>query len=120
VDVKQDPYAVQIGGEHYKKYEIQPHEFIVKNKIGWSAGNAIKYLSRYKDKGGATDVRKAIHYCMMLLKEEYGETYELGRADNQERVGSNVIGCRGEPIAASHPAGQPGSIREVGKGYIPF
>lgn len=73
--VAKDPYAVQIGGSHYKQFAIQPHEYIVRNGIGWSAGNAIKYLSRYKQKGGAADVKKAIHYCMMLLKEEYGETY---------------------------------------------
>lgn len=67
-----DPYAVQVAGDHYKHFAIQPHEYIVKNRIGWSAGNAIKYLSRHELKGGADDVKKAIHYCMMLLKEEYG------------------------------------------------
>ena len=68
-----DPYATQTAGKHYRDMAIQPHEYIVKNNIGWSAGNAIKYLSRYKLKGGAEDVRKAIHYCQLLLKEEFGE-----------------------------------------------
>jgi hypothetical protein len=68
-----DAYKTEVGGKHYKAMAIQPHEYIVKNNIGWSAGNAIKYLSRYKLKGGAEDVRKAIHYCQLLLKEEYGE-----------------------------------------------
>jgi hypothetical protein len=71
--IKADPYATQAGAKHYLGMAIQPHEYIVKNNIGWSAGNAIKYLSRYKLKGGAEDVRKAIHYCQLLLKEEFGE-----------------------------------------------
>jgi hypothetical protein len=69
---KLDAYDIQVGGNHYKQFAIQPHEFIVKNGIGWSAGNAIKYLARHPHKGKAEDVKKAIHYCMMLLKEEYG------------------------------------------------
>lgn len=71
--ITEGPYARQHGGKHYQNMTIQPHEYIVKNNIGWSAGNAIKYLSRYKLKGGAEDVRKAIHYCQLLLKEEFGE-----------------------------------------------
>lgn len=66
------PYGTQAGGSHYLGMAIQPHEYIVKNKIGWSAANAIKYLSRYKLKGGAEDVRKAIQYCEFILHEEYG------------------------------------------------
>lgn len=71
--VPKAPYNYQVGGSHYDGMVIQPHEYITKNKIGWSAGNAIKYLSRYRMKGGADDVRKAIHYCQLLLAEEYGE-----------------------------------------------
>jgi Protein of unknwon function (DUF3310) len=72
-DVKPAPYNYQVAGNHYEDMAIQPHEYIVKNRIGWSAGNAIKYLSRYQRKGGADDVKKAIHYCQLLLAEEYGE-----------------------------------------------
>ena len=28
-----NPYENQIGGDHYKKYKIQPSEFINKNKL---------------------------------------------------------------------------------------
>ena len=41
----------QIGGAHYKKYEIQPSLFINKNKILFAEGNAIKYICRHQDKG---------------------------------------------------------------------
>jgi hypothetical protein len=64
---------IQISGTHYKTKAIQPWDYIASNNIGYLAGNAIKYLSRYKEKGGADDVRKALHYCQKLLEVEYGE-----------------------------------------------
>jgi hypothetical protein len=62
----------QVGGNHYSSKKIQPWDFIVSNDIGFLAGNAIKYLARYKDKNGEQDIRKAIHYCEKLLETEYG------------------------------------------------
>ena len=57
----------QIGGSHYKKYKIQPVEFIVKNNIGFCEGNIIKYVLRFKDKGGIADLEKAKHYIELLI-----------------------------------------------------
>jgi len=34
-------------------------------------GNVIKYVTRHADKGGAEDLRKAIHYLEMLLEWRY-------------------------------------------------
>ena len=45
----------QIGGDHYSKYAIQPIEFITKNNIPFIEGCIIKYLIRWKDKGGIQD-----------------------------------------------------------------
>lgn len=61
----------QIAGTHYKDFSIQPVEFIVKNKIPFLDGNAIKYIVRHRAKGGADDIRKAIHYLQMILEFEY-------------------------------------------------
>ena len=58
----------QIGGDHYSKYEIQPIEFITKNNIPFIEGCIIKYLIRWKDKGGIQDLDKCTHY-LELLKE---------------------------------------------------
>lgn len=58
----------QIGGSHYKDMPIQPSEYITKNGIGWYEGNAIKYISRYKQKGGKADIEKAVHYLELLLE----------------------------------------------------
>lgn len=61
----------QHGGDHYKDMAIQPVEYIHRNSIGFCDGCAIKHLSRYKEKGGADDIRKAIHFCELLLELEY-------------------------------------------------
>ena len=61
----------QYGGSHYQKYVIQPSEFVVKNKILFPEGNAIKYICRHAIKGKEEDVKKAIHYLEMILERDY-------------------------------------------------
>jgi len=60
-------YKKQVGGSHYKNYKIQPVEFIIKNNIGFVEGNIIKYVLRFKEKGGAVDLEKAKHYIELLI-----------------------------------------------------
>jgi hypothetical protein len=62
----------QVGGDHYNQYAIQPSEYIIRNELGWLEGNAIKYITRHKDKGGAQDIDKAIHYLELLKEWTYG------------------------------------------------
>lgn len=66
---------MQVGGDHYQT-KIQPVEYIHANGLPFIEGNVIKYISRHKAKGGAGDIEKAISYCKMLLKLEYGYTDE--------------------------------------------
>jgi len=42
-------YKKQVGGNHYKKYKIQPVEFIIKNKLDFCQGSVIKYVLRFKE-----------------------------------------------------------------------
>jgi hypothetical protein len=65
---------VQVGGTHYKDCAIQPIEYIHANKLGFAEGNVVKYITRHRQKHGADDVRKVIHYCQLLLELEYGAT----------------------------------------------
>ena len=65
---------VQVGGSHYKDCAIQPIEYIYANKLGFAEGNVVKYITRHRQKHGADDVRKVIHYCQLLLELEYGAT----------------------------------------------
>jgi hypothetical protein len=60
-------YKKQVGGSHYKKYKIQPVEFIIKNNIGFVEGNILKYVLRFKEKGGVQDLEKAKHYIELLI-----------------------------------------------------
>lgn len=63
----------QEGGDHYKNLPIQPVEYIHANKIPYLDGNVIKYVTRHRNKNGAQDIKKAIHYLQMILDLEYGE-----------------------------------------------
>jgi hypothetical protein len=63
----------QIGGTHYGKNVIQPWDFIIANNIGYLEGSAIKYLCRWKNKGGVDDLRKAIHFIEKAIETETGE-----------------------------------------------
>ena len=60
----------QVGGSHYKALAIQPWDYIAGNGIGYLEGCAIKYLSRWRDKGGVDDLRKAQHYIEKLIELE--------------------------------------------------
>ena len=66
-------YKKQVGGNHYKNYKIQPVEFIIKNNIGFVEGNIIKYVLRFKEKGGAVDLEKAKHYIELLIDSSKGK-----------------------------------------------
>lgn len=60
----------QAGGRHYLDFVIQPVEFIHQNKIPYIEGNVIKYVSRWRDKGGLQDLHKAKHYINLLIEME--------------------------------------------------
>lgn len=63
----------QVGGQHYANMKIQPVEFITVNELGFLEGNVVKYICRHHAKNGAEDIKKAIHYCELLLATKYGE-----------------------------------------------
>lgn len=60
----------QVGGSHYKDMAIQPVQYIHANGIGFFEGNAIAYLTRWKVKGGISDLKKAIHHIELLIELE--------------------------------------------------
>lgn len=65
-----DPLSVQVGGGHYKSMAIQPVEYITKNNLPYCEANVIKYISRWREKGGKKDLEKAKHYIDMLIQLE--------------------------------------------------
>lgn len=60
----------QEGGGHYKALKIQPVEYIHANGVGYFEGNVIKYVTRWRSKGGVEDLKKARHYIDLLLDLE--------------------------------------------------
>ena len=60
----------QTGGTHYKGLPIQPVEYIHANGIGFFEGNVIKYVTRWREKGGVQDLEKARHYIDLLIELE--------------------------------------------------
>lgn len=62
---------VQEGGSHYKAMAIQPVEYIFKNNLGFIEGCVIKYVSRYKNKNGLEDLKKAKHFINLLIEMAY-------------------------------------------------
>ncbi|WP_456325892.1 DUF3310 domain-containing protein [Desulfonauticus submarinus] len=66
----------QVGGNHYRDFEIQPIEFIFKNNLGFIEGCIIKYLCRYKKKNGIEDLKKARHYLDILIEYLEGKESE--------------------------------------------
>lgn len=77
VPLNESAKSIQIGGNHYSKYVIQPTEFIHRNNVPFIEGNIIKYVLRHKSKNGIEDLKKAKHYIDLLIEFEYtkNETY---------------------------------------------
>ncbi len=59
----------QIAGDHYKKYgDLQPWDVVIKWNLGYLEGTALKYIARWRDKGGIDDIKKAIHFLEKLVE----------------------------------------------------
>lgn len=61
--------------EHYKTLGVEPIDvmrqwFTQEELRGFYRGNVLKYIGRYRNKGGAEDLKKAQWYLAELLKLE--------------------------------------------------
>ena len=65
-----DSLTKQIGGDHYQKRTIQPIEYILDNDLNFCEGCVIKYVTRWRDKGGVEDLMKAKHYLEFLIEQQ--------------------------------------------------
>jgi hypothetical protein len=70
-----DPFKVQVGGNHYARFAIQPMEYIEKNNLPFADGSVVKYITRWRFKhetidGRLEDLRKAKHFIDMLIALE--------------------------------------------------
>ena len=70
IEEEKPALAVQVGGGHYKDMAIQPIEFVHANNIPFIEASCIKYLCRWRDKGGHQDLDKVKHLIDMLKELE--------------------------------------------------
>ena len=52
---------------HYRGMAIDVIAFCQKNNLDFMQGNVIKYICRYKEKGGIEDLNKAIAYIERMI-----------------------------------------------------
>lgn len=57
----------QVGGTHYSDLAIEPIQFIETNNLGYHEGNVVKYVSRWRNKNGLEDLKKAQWYIERLI-----------------------------------------------------
>ena len=70
---KAEAQTRQVGGDHYKKMDVQPWDVIDhgprEQAIGFYRYNALKYVMRAGEKGEfKEDIAKAHHYLQKLLE----------------------------------------------------
>ena len=70
VNMSINPLDVQVGGDHYKNYPIQPIVYAHRNQLGPCEFSVVKYITRWKNKNGLQDLEKARHFIEVLIELE--------------------------------------------------
>ena len=70
-----------ISPDYYQKGNIEVTDFIIDQSMSFLEGNVVKYITRYKEKSGIEDLRKARWYLEKLIEEQvkHGENNKLRR-----------------------------------------
>ena len=72
----------QVGGDHYKSMPIQPMEFSMANGLDACQHTIVKYVTRFRQKGGVQDLEKARHVIDMLIEFERKASAKTAANDN--------------------------------------
>lgn len=83
---------IQSGGNHYKKMAIQPMRFSMENGLDACQHTAIKYIARFRDKGGIADLEKAKHTIDLLIMFERERAQQTGRQERDGWIEHNGVG----------------------------
>ncbi len=64
-----NPLDVQVGGNHYKGFAIQPIEYTMANNLNFLQGSIVKRITRYDQPTGKgiEDLKKIKHECDLLI-----------------------------------------------------
>lgn len=85
------PLDVQIGGDHYKDKAIQPITYIQANNLGFLEGCVIKRVTRWKEKNGVEDLRKAVHELELLIHFSMEKAADQEHGFAQEKVEGHAV-----------------------------
>jgi hypothetical protein len=64
----EDPNSIQIGGNHYHRGGLQHWDLVAEHNIPYLLAVPVKYLTRWRDKGGVEDLRKAEHFLHKAME----------------------------------------------------
>lgn len=76
--------ATQVGGDHYKTMKIQPMEYSMANGLDACQHTIVKYVTRFRSKGGIEDLKKARHTLDMLIE------FERAKVEGEPNAAGNV------------------------------
>ena len=62
--------------KHYSRWKIEPVQFMMENEIPYAEGNVIKYIMRWRYKGGLEVLHKAQEYINLLIENELENSSE--------------------------------------------
>ena len=54
---------------HYANNKIEPIDYIIANGLTYCEGNVVKYISRWRRKGGMEDLKKAKQYIDFIIEK---------------------------------------------------
>lgn len=104
----------QIGGDHYKGMPIQPMEFSMANGLDACQHTIIKYVTRFREKGGVQDLEKAKHVIDMLIEFEQDAGTE-GEEDKSKNLGEFIHQFLHEEKAAPAAETKPNCKEELSR-----
>jgi len=61
----------QVGGSHYQS-PIQHWDYVLANDIPYMEAQIIRYITRWRKKGGLSDLHKAQHFLEKLIEVNRG------------------------------------------------
>lgn len=107
----------QYGGNHYKRFPLEPAQIATQNKLSFNEGSAVKYIHRHKvhldNKLSVIDLKKAIHYLLVELEGTYGVEAHVMFMDDPDSVmkvtatGVGAIGRTANPAPYACPLHRP-------------
>lgn len=96
-------FDTQVGGGHYKELAIQPMQYSMANKLDACQHTIIKYVTRFRQKGGLADLQKARHVIDMLIELEMVNEKEAAPQPDPYKVPTPVADALAAAIAGARP-----------------